>query len=95
MNTRPVPYQRTLFVCTNNREEGGRPACAQRGSEALCQALKDEIAKRGLKGKIRAMKSGCHDFCEDGPNIMVFPDGTLHSGVSPSDVPPLVERYLK
>jgi NADH:ubiquinone oxidoreductase subunit E len=94
MNEKPVPYRRTIFVCTNSREEGGRPSCAKRGSEAICQALKDEIQKRGLKGKIRAMKSGCHDFCEDGPNIMIFPDGKMESNVSPNDVPSLIDKYL-
>jgi (2Fe-2S) ferredoxin len=94
MNARPVPYRRTLFVCTNLREEGGRPACAARGSEALCQSLKDEIARRGLKGVIRAMKSGCHDFCEEGPNIMVFPDGDLYSNVSSDDLPQLIDKLL-
>jgi (2Fe-2S) ferredoxin len=95
MNERAVPYQRTLFVCTNNREEGGRPACAQRGAEGLCQQLKDEIVKRGLKGKIRAMKSGCHDFCEEGPNVMVFPDGTLYSGVTAENLATLIDKLLR
>lgn len=90
----PVPYQRTIFVCTNAREEGGRPSCAKRGSEALCQTLKDEIQKRGLKGKIRATKSGCQDFCEDGPNVMVFPDGVIETNVQLQDVPALIEKYL-
>jgi (2Fe-2S) ferredoxin len=93
MNERPVPYRRTIFVCTNNRGEGERVSCGKAG-EALCQALKEEIAKRGLKGKIRAMKSGCHDFCEDGPNVLVFPEGSLCSHVSPEDLPALVDKYL-
>jgi len=76
------------------REEDGRPACAKRGSEAICEALKEEVKKRGLKGKVRAMKSGCMDFCEIGPNVMVFPEGVLHTGVTAEDVPALAEKYL-
>jgi (2Fe-2S) ferredoxin len=93
MTPRPVPYLRTIFVCTNTRGDGERVSCGKAG-EALCQALKDEISKRGLKGKIRAMKSGCHDFCEEGPNVMIFPDGTLCSQVAPEDLPRLVDKYL-
>ena len=93
MNTRPVPYKRTIFVCTNARAEGERVSCGKAG-EALCQALKDEINKRGFKGRIRAMKSGCHDFCEEGPNVMVYPDGTLNTGILPHDVPALIDKYL-
>ncbi len=40
------------------------------------------------------MKSGCMDFCEVGPNVMVFPEGAWHSEVSAADIPALVEKYL-
>ena len=94
MNEEKVPYRRMIFVCTNVREDG-RPACGLRGSEKICEALKDEVKKRGLKGKIRALKSGCMDLCEKGPNLMVWPEGTLHSGVTLEDVPSLIEKYLQ
>ena len=29
-----------------------------------------EVKKRGLKGKVRALKSDCMDLCEKGPNVM-------------------------
>jgi NADH:ubiquinone oxidoreductase subunit E len=94
MKQQPVPYRRMVFVCTNVREEDGRPACGLRGSEKICEALKEEVKKRGLKGKVRALKSGCMDLCETGPNVMIFPDGVLHSGVTAEDVPALIEKYL-
>jgi len=53
-----------------------------------------EVKKRGLKGKVRALKSGCMDLCEKGPNVMVFPEGTLHSGGTSADVAALIEKYL-
>jgi len=95
VKTQPVSYKRVVYVCTNVREEDGRPACGLRGSEEICARLKEEVKKRGLKGKIRAMKSGCMDFCEVGPNVMVFPDGVFHSGVTLEDVPALADKYLK
>ena len=94
MKSSPVPYRRMIFICTNIREEDGRPACGLRGSEKICETFKAEVKKRGLKGKIRALKSGCMDLCEKGPNVMIFPEGTLHSGVTPADVPFLIEKYL-
>jgi (2Fe-2S) ferredoxin len=94
MNEEKFPYRRMVFVCTNIREEDGRPACGLRGSEKICEMLKEEVKKRGLKGKIRALKSGCMDLCEKGPNVMVFPEGTYYSGVAPEDVPSFIERYF-
>jgi len=95
MNNEKIPYRRMIFVCTNAEVKEGRPVCGLRGSVEICDALKQEVKARGLKGKVRALKSGCMDLCEKGPNVMVFPDGALHSGVSLSDVPALAERYLK
>ena len=95
MNEQKVPYRRVIYICTNMREEDGRPACAKRGSEAICERFKEEVKKRGLTGKIRAMKSGCMDLCEQGPNVMLFPDGIWHSAVSLEDVPALIDKYLQ
>lgn len=95
MNSQSVPYRRMIFVCTNAHHDGeDRPVCAAGCSEEVLKALKEEVKKRGLKGKVRALKSGCMDLCEKGPNVMVFPDGTLHSGVSLEDVPTLFQKYL-
>ena len=83
-----------IFVCANVDVKDGRPACGLRGGMEICSALKEEVKKRGLKGKVRALKSGCMDMCEKGPNVMVFPQNTLHSGVSQGDVPALMAQYL-
>ena len=95
MKSQSIPYQRAIFVCTNIREGDDRPSCGLRGGAEICERLKDEVKKRGLKGKIRAMKSGCMDVCEAGPNVMVFPEGVWLSEVKESDVPALSDKYLK
>ena len=95
MKEEKCPYRRMVFVCTNASHEGeARPVCAAGGSEAILKTLKEEVKKRGLKGKVRVLKSGCMDLCEKGPNVVVFPEGTLHSGVTAEDVPSLIEKYL-
>ncbi len=94
MNAEKVPYQRMIFVCTNASHDGERPVCSEGRSEEVLKAIKEEVKKRGLKGKVRALKSGCMDLCEKGPNVMIFPDNILHSGVTPGDVPTLIEKYL-
>jgi len=94
MNSENVPYRRMIFVCTNASHDGDRPVCSEGRSEEVLKALKEEVKKRGLKGKVRPLKSGCMDLCEKGPNVMVFPEGTLHSGVTPQDIPSLIQKYL-
>ena len=95
-----VPYKKMIFVCTNRREN--EPACdnPERGEDSglvLVGMLRDELKKRGLKGKIRVAKSGCMDLCGAGPNIMVFDDKgeyAYYSRVSKNDIPAIVEKYL-
>ncbi|SRR5258708_32540224 len=96
MKEEKVPYRRMIFVCMNASHDGeDRPVCAAGSSEAVLKALKEEVKKRGLKGKVRALKSGCMDLCEKGPNVMIWPEGTLCSGVTLNDVPLLIEKYFK
>ena len=94
MSEEKIPYRRMIFVCTNASHDGDRPVCSAGCSEDILKAFKEEVKRRGLKGKVRALKSGCMDLCEKGPNVMVFPEGTLHSGVTPKDISHLVEKYL-
>ena len=96
MDERPAPYKRMVFVCTNTRE-GGRVACANpgRGGDELCRRLKDGVKARGLKGKVRVARSGCLDLCEQGPNLILYPDGTRLCGATPDDAPAILERLAK
>ncbi len=96
MQKTDIPYSRTVFVCTHSRSEG-RIACANPGREGalICDALKDEVKKAGLKDRVRVARSGCLDLCEKGPNLFIYPDNEWRSGVSLADVPALVEKLKK
>ncbi|MFI5361888.1 MAG: (2Fe-2S) ferredoxin domain-containing protein [Elusimicrobiota bacterium] len=86
MKNEKVPYKKTVFVCTNVREDG-RVACGNpgRGGIELCDALKHGVKKLGLKGKVRVARTGCLDLCEKGPNAFLYPSGTWLSGIKPED----------
>lgn len=92
MEQKPIPYKKTVFVCTNVRE--GKVACANpgRGGDAVCHALKEAVKAAGLKSTIRIARSGCLDRCAEGPNLFVYPKGEWFSGVTEADVPDIVRR---
>lgn len=96
MDKKPVPYTKTVFVCTNARE-GGRVACGNpgRGGLELCEALKHAVKEKGLKGRIRVARSGCLDLCEKGPNAFVYPGGEWLSGVTAADVPGIIDKLAE
>ena len=93
MNKKPVPYKKTVFVCTHSRAYG-RTSCGNpgRGGLELCEALKHAVKEKGLKGKIRVARSGCLDLCEQGPNAFIYPGGEWLSGVSAADVPGILKK---
>jgi (2Fe-2S) ferredoxin len=84
-----------VFVCENERPpDDPRGSCGCKGSKAIRQAFKEELKKRGLKGRVRANAAGCLDACPHGPSIVVYPEGVWYGGVRPEDVPEIVERHL-
>lgn len=88
-------FRHHVFVCENRRPDGDpRGSCAAKGSEAIRAAFKDAIKRHGLKGEVRANGAGCLDACNDGPSIVVYPEGVWYARVTPEDVPEIVERHL-
>lgn len=91
----PPPYERLVFVCTNERPEGAsRPSCGRRGGAEVRTAFKRALAARGLNDVVRATASGCLDSCEQGVSVVVFPDDVWYGGVTVADVEEIVERHV-
>jgi (2Fe-2S) ferredoxin len=85
-------FKHHIFVCTNTRPEGGKPACA--GGEILA-ALQGEIAKhRELWDRVAVTATGCLGPCFDGPTAVVYPEGVWYVGLQPSDAVELVSEHL-
>lgn len=87
------PYEKHVFVCTNVKAEGKR-SCGPSGGVEICERLKalsktdPEVSQRN----IRVNKSGCLGPCEEGPNLVIYPEGTWLHGVKLEDVPVILER---
>jgi (2Fe-2S) ferredoxin len=90
-----VRFRHHVFVCENERPpDDPRGSCGAKGSAAIREALKAELARRGLKKVVRANSAGCLDACADGPSIVVYPEGVWYGHVRVEDVPEIVESHL-
>ena len=88
-------FRHHVFVCENERPpDDPRGSCGAKGSAAIREALKAELARRGLKKVVRANSAGCLDACADGPSIVVYPEGVWYGHVRVEDVPEIVESHL-
>ena len=88
------PFRLHVYVCTQ-KKEGDAPACTRNGSEAVLQKLRDEIAARQLQNDVQVTQCGSLGLCEIGPNVIVYPEGTWYSRVTPEDVPEILTRHLE
>ena len=83
---------RYVWVCSNRRPDGSpRGSCAQKGSEALRDKLKQACNDAGLARAVRVMSSTCIDECEHGIAVAVMPDGAVLGDVTEAHIPALVE----
>jgi len=77
---------RTVFVCRGT-------GCVSGGGDAVYKALKLELARQGIKNA-KVDFTGCHGFCQQGPNVVVEPDGIFYTHVEPEDTIELVTSHL-
>ncbi len=88
-------FKHHIFVCTNTRSaDHPRGSCNPDGSGELHRAFKTKLAQRGIKGDVRANKSGCLDQCEHGPTVVVYPEAVWYGGVSLNDVDEIIESHV-
>jgi (2Fe-2S) ferredoxin len=80
-----------VFVCVNNRTDS-RKACAQHDSAAIRQKLKIESKNRWPKGMVRVSQTGCLGICEQGPNVMIYPQNKWYSNVTLNDTETILEE---
>ena len=57
---------------------------------------KDKIRALNLsgKGKIRVNSAGCMDRCDEGPVMVVYPDGVWYTYVDKHDIDEIIEEHL-
>ncbi len=87
------PFRFHLFVCTQQKPEGA-PSCSAQGSLTLLDDLDREIRARGLGGDVQLTTCGCMGLCEEGPILVVYPEGVWYRRVQAPDIPEIVARHL-
>jgi (2Fe-2S) ferredoxin/predicted O-methyltransferase YrrM len=88
------PFRYHVFICDQEKPEGV-PCCAARGSGKTLEALRKEIAVRGLMDSVQITVCGSLGLCERGPNLVVYPEGIWYSNVTPQEVPEIVASHFR
>ena len=90
-----VGFDKHVFVCENKRDSGHpRECCSKKSKNDIKTLFKKELDNYAKKN-IRINSAGCLDFCEQGPTIVIYPEGVWYSIVNPDkDIPKIVKEHL-
>ena len=72
----------------------GGTGCTSSGSVALSEKLAAELASAGLENEVKIVQTGCFGLCALGPIMIIYPEGTFYSRVTPEDIPEIVSEHL-
>jgi (2Fe-2S) ferredoxin len=87
-------YDPHIFMCTNRRpDDHPRGSCGARDAEALRQYLREKLKSAGVTNG-RANMAGCMDQCENGPVLVVYPEGTWYTAKTREDIDRIVDEHL-
>ncbi len=70
------PFRYHVFACEQKKPDG-LPCCSARGSLAVIEALRREVAAQGLLDSVLVTACGSMGLCESGPNLVVYPDAVF------------------
>jgi (2Fe-2S) ferredoxin len=90
-------YHRHVFFCVNQRTPG-EDCCNNHGAQKMRNYVKDRIRALGLStetNRIRINSAGCMDRCDEGPVLVVYPEGVWYTYVDESDLDEIIEEHLK
>ena len=91
-----TPYfKHHVFFCMNKRDDG-RNSCGDHGAETAQKHAKKRCKELNLNGagKVRINQAGCLDRCEEGPVMVVYPEGTWYTYVDTSDIDEIIDSHL-
>jgi (2Fe-2S) ferredoxin len=91
-------YERHVFFCCNQRDAADpRGCCNGKGASGMRDYAKERVKALGLAGagKVRVNQAGCLDRCEEGPCIVVYPEGVWYTYVDRGDIDEIVEEHLR
>ena len=82
----PNDVQRTVLICQGT-------GCASSKSEQIRIALEEEV-KQSKLGDVKVDFTGCHGFCQQGPIVVIEPEGIFYAHVKVEDATEIVHSHL-
>ncbi len=76
-----------LFVCTG-------PTCSQEGAEETLHLLQKNLKDKKTQGRVRVTLCRCLGQCGNGPNMVIYPEGTWYAHLDEAGIEQIVREHL-
>ena len=88
-------YQYHVFFCINQRDKG-EACCANFNSKQWRDYVKERTKQLGIHrpGGVRINTAGCMGRCEQGPTIVIYPEGVWYTYVDQQDLDEIINEHL-
>ena len=88
-------YRHHVFFC-QNRRDAPEACCANHDASAMRDYCKGRVKAMGLagKGQVRVNQAGCLDRCEEGPVLVIYPEGTWYRHCTPDVLERIIQEHL-
>jgi NADH-quinone oxidoreductase subunit F len=86
--SRQDPEKPAIAICSG-------AGCHGLGNGGVIRAFEEEIEKQGRAGTADIRATGCHGMCEQGPNVVIYPEEITYVKVAPEDVPEIVKQTVQ
>ena len=80
-------YRSHVLVCID-------PECRSKGAYEVLDALQDELVANGLIDEVQVLETSRIGGCDQGPEIMVYPEGVHYANLTPDDMAFIVEEHF-
>ena len=68
--------------------------CISRGSKSLRDEFEEHLTRLGIRDEIKLVNTGCVGLCEQGPFVIVYPEGVFYALVKNKDIKEICEEHL-
>jgi (2Fe-2S) ferredoxin len=68
--------------------------CEKRGGRDVYKSLKGALKETGLRERVMVSRVGCFDQCDDGPVVVVYPEGVWYGRVDERAAREIVGRQV-
>ncbi|KUK72492.1 MAG: NAD-reducing hydrogenase subunit HoxF [Clostridiales bacterium 38_11] len=80
-------YRSHVLVC-------GGTGCASSKSDLIKKRFEEKIIEMNLDKEVQVISTGCFGLCEEGPIVVVYPEGAFYSKMQINRVDRIVEEHL-